>query len=159
MDAQHTVQSADVAMVPNVNERSYVCMYSPVTAEVREVTYQGHSHFDLLADGWKLAEPLTKRSLSDAQWHTELHYHGPNSRGFMNKMCHVEVGPRGGETYHIIRARISGQMQTWKSPARKHEFRQPAKYGMKLSVQITHENAHYWHLSTDCPRTAIRCPR
>lgn len=148
--------SADsVQDVPvNVNGRSYVYVYSPVTAETREVTYQGHEHFALINAGWNMIQPLTKRVLSDMSGYGEIHYHGPTSRGLPNPMCHVNVGKRGGKTYVQIRARLNGQMQTWKrDPAR---FRQPAKYGMKIGLQITQDNGHHWHHAADCPMESVR---
>jgi hypothetical protein len=138
----------------NVNGRSYVYVYDERTAQTREVAYQGHEHFALINAGWHMIQPLTKRVLSDMRGYGDIHYHGPTSRGLPNPMCHVKVGPRGGEEYVCIRARLNGQMQTWKT--RPQDFRQPAKYGMKMGLQITQDNAHHWHLASDCPMVTIR---
>jgi len=65
--------------------------------------------------------------------------------------CHVELGPRGGETVHIVRYRRMGQTKLWKT--RPDDFRVPVKYGMRArdSWYITPENAKDFHTTDECP--------
>lgn len=41
-----------------------------------------------------------------------------------------------------LRARRNGKTQTWKT--RPGDFRIPAKYGLKVTFDITHMTAHLW---------------
>ena len=76
---------------------------------------------------------------------TEFHYIGRHD-------CNRTIGPRGGVTESIVRARSSGRCQTWKT--RPNEFRLPVKHGMYESSEITQDNASDWHLASECPLLA-----
>ena len=65
--------------------------------------------------------------------------------------CSRTVGPRGGVTESIVRARRNGMTQTWKT--RPDEFRIPVKYGIRARDQFSiHEyDANRWHAEEACP--------
>lgn len=71
--------------------------------------------------------PITKELLASLPYATVLHYG------------------------HHERWRTNGQLKTWKSPARQHEFRQPIKHGLYAYDYITHDIAHHFHLESECP--------
>ena len=50
--------------------------------------------------------------------------------------CKRIVGPRGGVKDYIVRVRVSGRCQTWKT--RPREFRLPVKYRRVRKSAITH---------------------
>ena len=63
--------------------------------------------------------------------------------------CTRTMGPRGGVTELVTSCRRSGATKTWKrDPAR---FRVPVKYGLYESGEVTNENAHEWHVESECP--------
>lgn len=68
------------------------------------------------------------------------------------QQCKRTVGPRGGVKESIVRVRVSGKCQTWKT--RPSEFRVPVKYGLYESSSITEYNAMQFHLPGDCPLAA-----
>lgn len=80
------------------------------------------------------AEKLTRRQ--------ELHYTGKQE-------CFKLVGPKGGETTHIVRVRVNGKCITWKS--RPEAFRVPIKCGLYEFGEINERNAHCFHLTEECP--------
>jgi hypothetical protein len=82
---------------------------------------------------------VTAEQLQAMPKRAELHY----------GECKREVGKRGAEYITVSRVRKNGDVQTWKR--RPGAFRAPFKYGLKQGVQITEENAHLFHLPTDCP--------
>jgi len=62
--------------------------------------------------------------------------------------CKRTVDPRSGVKEYIVRVRIGGRCQTWKT--RPHEFRLPVKY-RGYEAAITRDNAEWFHLAQDCP--------
>jgi hypothetical protein len=70
---------------------------------------------------------------------TELHY----------GECTVDIGPKGGKKWHIVRVRTNGKCQTWKS--RPNSFRLPVVYGLKTYHAVNEENASKFHLASECP--------
>jgi len=134
-------------------ERRNVVMYDPVTARTTEVYKPSRYHGELIDDGWYEAPTVTRENVADLPWHEDLHYHGPNSKGLPNPMCHSERGPRGGLKTHQIRVRVAGSLKTWKT--RPKEFSLPVKYGLKEWAHITHDNGMYWHRSSECPELVI----
>lgn len=63
--------------------------------------------------------------------------------------CSVTIGPRGGYSERITRARTNGRLQTWKT--RPADFRLPVVRGMRDYGSITPDNAQFWHAEADCP--------
>lgn len=70
---------------------------------------------------------------------SEFHYNG----------CTRTVGPRGGVSESISRARRNGSTQTWKRTP--EAFRMPVKIGFRDHDAITNYNADNWHVASDCP--------
>jgi hypothetical protein len=92
---------------------------------------------------------ITKAQAMAAHSNQEFHHTGRHE-------CTRTVGSRGGITEDIVKVRVSGQCQTWKT--RPDEFRLPVKYGLYKSAAIDHTNAHEWHTLADCPlRQQERC--
>lgn len=85
---------------------------------------------------------VTKQQAMDLRHNQELHYTG-------KQQCHIIKGKRGGETIKIVRVRVSGKCQTWKT--RPDEFRLPVKYGLYENSAVTHVNHSDFHLPQDCP--------
>lgn len=73
------------------------------------------------------------------------------AQAFHANGCHTDPpGPRGGRaTSHVNVWRRAGATQTWKT--RPGEFRIPVKFGLYGYGAITHENAHLFHVATECP--------
>ena len=81
-------------------------------------------------------------ALGDGKIHEDIHCEVVRS-------CRIVIGPRGGRTDKIVRCRVSGRCQTWKT--RPNEFRLPVKHGMYESSAITHRNAEQFHVASECP--------
>ena len=76
-------------------------------------------------------------------WHGQtFHYTGRHD-------CKRETGPRGGIKETVMRVRVSGTCQTWKT--RPADFRLPVKYGLYESGAIDQGNAAQFHKPEDCP--------
>lgn len=79
----------------------------------------------------------------------EVHFTGPSGRHPLGQPCSRDVGPRGGITVHIVRARVSGQLRLWaRQPGR---FRLPVARGLYEHGEITDSTARWWHRAEDCP--------
>ena len=76
-------------------------------------------------------------------------YYGQTLHCTLRHECKRVIGPRGGETISIDHVRTSGRLQTWKRD--QSRFRQPIKYGLYESLEITDRNADSFHLESDCP--------
>jgi hypothetical protein len=63
--------------------------------------------------------------------------------------CSVTVGPRGGVKSDLVRYRRTGATKLWKT--RPTEFDTPIKFGMRGYDHLTHNNAHEFHVPTECP--------
>ena len=63
--------------------------------------------------------------------------------------CVVVTGPRGGVKEQVVRVRVSGACQTWKT--RPDEFRVPVKHGLYASGEITQRNGEDFHVPAECP--------
>jgi hypothetical protein len=77
---------------------------------------------------------------------TENHFHCGE--------CTRTIGPKGGEKVQMTFVRRTGRTQTWKT--RPNEFRVPVKHGLRDSGYITQDNAHAFHLDSDCPVRAAQ---
>lgn len=97
---------------------------------------------------------VTLEQLQTLRYGANFHYTGPSGRRPSGAPCSKMVGPRGGETYHVVRVRASGALRTWKT--RPGEFRLPVKHGLRESGAITHDNAGDFHLAGDCPVEELR---
>lgn len=80
----------------------------------------------------------------------ELHYTGPSGKRphGLPHGCLRLIGPRGGEQYEIVRARVNGACKTWKR--RPEAFRLPVKHGLREYAYVTESNAQWWHRASDC---------
>ena len=85
---------------------------------------------------------ITKEQLAAMNGYGDIHYTGRHD-------CTRTIGPRGGVTENITHVRCSGMLQTWKRDLAR--FRQPVKYGLYESAEITERNAQDWHRAIDCP--------
>ncbi len=81
---------------------------------------------------------MSKQDIIDAT--SELHRDG----------CYVEVGPRGGLTYHVQAWRKSGQFQP---RPRAEDWFQPVKHGMYDSMHVTEHQARVFHAGSTCGLT------
>ena len=84
---------------------------------------------------------MTIQQAINSNYSQELHYTGKQN-------CARIIGPKGGETITIVRVRVSGKCQTWKT--RPIEFRLPVKYGLYENSAVTHLNKDNFHLSCEC---------
>jgi hypothetical protein len=75
--------------------------------------------------------------------------HGQTLHCTFRKPCKVVTGPRGGRTEQVVRVRVSGQCQTWKT--RPDAFRVPVKHGLYDNGEITERNGGDFHTSDACP--------
>ena len=63
--------------------------------------------------------------------------------------CTRTVGPRGGVKERIAVARVTGKCKTWvRTPDRFHA---PVMRGLYEHGAIDNNNAHCWHLASECP--------
>lgn len=62
--------------------------------------------------------------------------------------CVIHAGPRGGEKLKQERWRVNGVVKLWKT--RPTHFRVPIKWGLKVCAYLDHNNAHLFHLATEC---------
>lgn len=85
---------------------------------------------------------MTKEQAMDCRLGQELHYTGKQS-------CARTIGPRGGIKESIVRVRVSGHCQIWKT--RPEDFRLPVKYGLYESSAVEKHNADCFHLESECP--------
>lgn len=85
---------------------------------------------------------MTKQQAMIAFRNQELHYTGKQN-------CARIIGPRGGEVIQLVRVRVSGKCQIWKT--RPNEFRLPVKYGLYENGAVTHLNGNDFHLVSECP--------
>lgn len=85
---------------------------------------------------------ITKQQALSAIYGKEIHYVG-------KIRCSRIVGPKGGETIKVVRVRISGKCQTWKT--RPNEFRLPVKHGLYEHGEINEKNCQDFHFAADCP--------
>lgn len=84
---------------------------------------------------------ITKQQAINLKHRQELHYTGKQE-------CARMVGLKGGIIEKIVRVRVSGKCQTWKT--RPDKFRVPVKYGLYENGEITHRNAIDFHLPSHC---------
>lgn len=77
---------------------------------------------------------------------TERYFHYTGKQN-----CTVTIGTRGGVTEKKIEVRANGKCQTWKT--RPLDFRLPIKYGLYEYAYITQDNAHDFHVVTECTPT------
>src|SRR3989304_8938241 len=85
---------------------------------------------------------ITKEQAVSARLGDSFHYCG-------RRECSSKTGPRGAITISVVRVRVTGKCQTWKT--RPTEWRLPVKYGLYESTAIEHSNAEQWHRAADCP--------
>lgn len=85
---------------------------------------------------------MTKLQATQCHYGQELHYTGKQA-------CTRTVGPRGGVTESVVRVRVSGRCQTWKT--RPEDFRLPVKYGLYESSAVDQNNKDCFHLASECP--------
>ena len=67
--------------------------------------------------------------------------------------CTKTIGPRGGVQFKPECWRVNGKVKTWKT--RSTHFRVPLKYGLYDYGYLDQDNAHYFHLESECNPTAI----
>ena len=84
---------------------------------------------------------ITKEQLFSTNERT-FHYTGRHE-------CTKTVGPRGGVKVNVTCVRQSGSVKTWKT--RPNDFHMPVKYGMYESFWVDQNNAHEFHLASECP--------
>lgn len=88
---------------------------------------------------------MTLEQAKALTWRDELHYTG-------RRPCTITIGPRGGYSESITRARVSGAVKTWKrDPSR---VRVPVKHGLYGSGYIDEHNLADWHLASECQAIA-----
>jgi hypothetical protein len=63
--------------------------------------------------------------------------------------CSRITGPRGGVKTHVVRARVNGQVKTWKRDASRVYV--PVMHGLRDGGFIDETNLSDWHLESDCP--------
>lgn len=85
---------------------------------------------------------ITKAQALALRYGEIVHYTGKHE-------CSRHIGPRGGVTENVTRARVSGKCKTWLS--RPDDFRIPVKHGLYESGEITHLLAGDWHVEDECP--------
>ncbi len=85
---------------------------------------------------------MTKQQAITVHYNQELHYTGKQN-------CARIIGPRGSETIQLVKVRVSGKCQTWKT--RPDEFRLPVKHGLCENGAVTHLNGKDFHLTDECP--------
>lgn len=85
-----------------------------------------------------------------------FHYTGPGGSVYhpRDNSCRVDTGPRGGQTFHVVRCRRNGSTQTWKT--RPGDFRLPIKAGMREYGSISQDNAEHFHVAHECPVPELR---
>jgi len=81
---------------------------------------------------------ITKTQALSLKYREEVHY-GP---------CIVDVGPRGGETLHQERWRVSGRPVTFVT--RPDDWSVPVKHGLYDNTRIASYNQEAWHLASTC---------
>lgn len=85
---------------------------------------------------------MIKQQAINLRYGQELHYTG-------RKLCVLISGPKGGRQISIVKVRVSGKCQTWKT--RPDEFRLPVKHGLYENGAVTHLNKNDFHLAGECP--------
>lgn len=85
---------------------------------------------------------MNKTQAMNCQYRQELHYTGKSN-------CHIIRGVRGGEKEKIVRVRVTGKCQTWKT--RPDDFRLPVRYGLRENSAVTPANQSDFHLPHECP--------
>ena len=85
---------------------------------------------------------MTKQQAISSHHNQEFHYTG-------KKLCTLIFGPKGGSKVSIVKVRVSGKCQTWKT--RPDEFRLPVKHGLYENGAVTHLNKDDFHLAGECP--------
>lgn len=64
--------------------------------------------------------------------------------------CRIDIGKRGGKTYHVIQYRVASRIHRWKTRPNEWEF--TVKFGMNSrTYTVNQDNAHDFHLEKDCP--------
>jgi hypothetical protein len=121
-----------------------LAMFDPVTGRVKEVWNGSATVSDLFNDGWIFAPKITPETANEIRRGEELHYCG------FGWMCRTEVGPRGGESSFIVKARAF-----LNTPHKDGTFTMSAKYGFNKWTYISDYNAHFWHRASDCPKLLL----
>lgn len=83
---------------------------------------------------------ITKELAADMHLGEELH----------EGTCSHRVGPKGGVVKTIVKWRVNGHLQTWKT--RPLAFMLPIKHGFYgPSAYVDERNGHLFHRAIDCP--------
>lgn len=85
---------------------------------------------------------MTKQQAIFVRHGQELHYTG-------RQHCTLIFGPKGGSKLFIVKVRVSGKCQIWKT--RPNEFRLPVKRGLYEHSSVTHLNKDDFYLTAECP--------
>ena len=85
---------------------------------------------------------MTKQQAEKSRHGDILHYTGKHP-------CAQIIGKLGGETFSIVRCRVSGKCKTWKT--RANQFYLPIKHGLYEHGAVNQMNCQNFHLESQCP--------